>query len=68
MKEKTMSFSTCLNCGASEQEQPLLTLKFQGHELFICPQCLPTLIHKPYLLAEKFSNYTPPENPPADDH
>ena len=63
-----MPHSTCLNCGTSDQERPLLTLKFQGQELYICPQCLPTLIHKPYQLADKLSNFTPPENPPADDH
>jgi hypothetical protein len=63
-----MSKPTCLNCGTSEQERPLVTLKFQGKELYICPQCLPTLIHKPYQLADKISEFVPPENPPANDH
>lgn len=63
-----MSKSTCLNCGTSEQDRPLLTLKFQEQELYICPQCLPILIHKPYQLAGKLPEFTPPENPPADDH
>ncbi len=43
----------CLNCQHNEQEVPLLTLDFQGHTFYICPQCLPTLIHKPHLLAGK---------------
>ena len=63
-----MSTSTCLNCGTSEQEGPLITLKFQEKELYICPQCLPVLIHKPYQLAEKLPGFTSSENPPPDDH
>ena len=63
-----MPNATCLNCGSSELERPLITLKFQAKEIYICPQCLPILIHKPYQLAEKLPDYTPSENPPADDH
>jgi len=43
----------CLNCGLSEQEKPLLTIKYQSSEIYIRPQCLPVLIHKPANLAEK---------------
>ena len=43
----------CLNCSHTEQERPLLTIKFQGNEIYICPQCLPVLIHKPANLAGK---------------
>ncbi|HSB02036.1 MAG TPA: hypothetical protein VLE49_15410 [Anaerolineales bacterium] len=63
-----MSKLTCLNCGTSEQDRPLLALKFQGKEFSICPQCLPILIHKPYELADKISGFMPAENPPSDDH
>lgn len=45
--------TACLNCGKTEQEKPLLTIKFQGNEIYICPQCLPVLIHKPASLAGK---------------
>ena len=45
--------TVCLNCNASESEKPLLTIKFQGNENYICPQCLPVLIHKPASLAGK---------------
>lgn len=48
-----MENTICLNCGLSEQEKPLITIKFQGNEIYICPQCLPVLIHKPANLAEK---------------
>lgn len=43
----------CLNCDTSEQEKPLLVIKFQGEDIYICPQCLPVLIHKPGTLADK---------------
>ncbi|HUF00659.1 MAG TPA: hypothetical protein VMN99_15500 [Anaerolineales bacterium] len=62
-----MSNSTCLHCGTSEQDRPLLTLKFQDKEFYICPQCLPVLIHKPYQLADKLPEYVPPEPPIPDE-
>ena len=63
-----MSISTCLNCGTSEQERPLLALTFQGKEVYICPQCMPIMIHKPYELADKLPGFIPPQNPTPDDH
>jgi hypothetical protein len=47
--------TNCLNCNVSENEKPLLEMKFQGNEIRICPQCLPILIHKPANLAGKLS-------------
>ena len=38
---------TCLNCEKTEEEIPLLDLHYQSGKLFICPRCLPQLIHKP---------------------
>jgi hypothetical protein len=55
----------CLNCEKSEQEVPLLSLRYQGNSLFICPQCLPVLIHKPANLAGKLpglENIQPPKH------
>ena len=63
-----MPTATCLNCGVSELERPLLNLKYQQKELHICPQCLPILIHKPYQLADKLPDFVPIEAPPPDDH
>jgi len=48
-----MNQPTCLNCGKTEQQVPLLQLTFKGETKHICPQCLPVLIHKPQQLAEK---------------
>ena len=44
---------TCLNCEKTEQEIPLLRMFYKGAEIYICPQCLPVLIHKPANLAVK---------------
>lgn len=43
--------NTCLNCNRSEQEIPLVTLQYQGKQVYICSQCFPTLIHSPAKLA-----------------
>ncbi len=42
----------CVYCKRSSQEVPLLALRSQGQDLWICPEHLPILIHKPHLLAE----------------
>ncbi len=43
----------CLNCAISENEIPLIQLAFDGGHTYICPQCLPSLIHAPHKLADK---------------
>lgn len=63
-----MPTSTCLNCSTSEHDRPLIVLRFQERDLYICPQCLPILIHKPYQLADKLPNFIPSGTPPTDDH
>jgi hypothetical protein len=46
----------CLNCEQSERETPLLHMHYNGDELWICSQCLPTLIHAPQKLVGKLEN------------
>jgi hypothetical protein len=58
--------TTCLNCGKSEQEVPLITLTFKGEAKHICPQCLPILIHKPQQLTEKLPGFKPSATPPHE--
>lgn len=60
--------TTCLNCNVSENEKPLLAMKFQGNEIHICPQCLPILIHKPAGLAEKLPGAENFGNPAEHHH
>ena len=52
----TDQFNKCFNCEKDEGNVPLLRMKFSGKEIWICPQCLPVLIHKPEQLTEKLSN------------
>jgi len=44
---------TCIYCERSSDEVPLIALRAQGQDAWICPQHLPILIHKPHLLAGK---------------
>ena len=44
--------NTCLNCKKTEQEIPLLQMRYKEANVYICPQCLPVLIHKPEKLAD----------------
>jgi hypothetical protein len=57
-----MSDKTCLNCGRTSQELPLLTLEYRDVTYHLCPQCLPVMIHKPQNLAGKLpgaENFAP---------
>jgi hypothetical protein len=44
---------TCLNCGRSEQEIPLVPLHYRGEAWYLCPQCFPVMIHQPNKLVGK---------------
>ena len=35
----------CSLCDISEQERPLLPMKYKGESTWVCVRCLPTLIH-----------------------
>jgi len=52
----------CLNCERTDNSIPLLSLTFKGETKHICPQCLPTLIHKIHLLEEKLPGVEVPAN------
>ena len=56
---------TCIKCKKSEVDVPLLQMRFNESEAFICPQCLPVLIHKPAELKEELpgvEKITPPKH------
>lgn len=59
--------NTCLSCNRSEQEVTLLVLQYQGKAAYICPQCLPVLIHKPEKMADKLPG-AEKFGPPAEHH
>jgi len=41
---------TCLNCERPETATPLVALRYNGSQAWICSQCLPILIHQPQRL------------------
>lgn len=43
----------CLSCDRTDEQVPLLQLTFKNEIKYICAQCLPVLIHKAYMLADK---------------
>jgi len=51
--KKEKDFSKCFNCGKDEKDVPLVQLTYSGEPIYICPQCLPVLIHHVDQLTEK---------------
>jgi hypothetical protein len=45
----------CVNCGRTVEQVPLIPLMHRNGQTYICPQCLPVLIHKPQQLVGKLS-------------
>ena len=43
----------CFSCGADEKNIPLVSITFDNKKAWICPACLPTLIHKRENLQDK---------------
>jgi hypothetical protein len=35
----------CLNCSSSENERPLVSVRYAGRPIWICATCMPVLIH-----------------------
>jgi hypothetical protein len=50
-----------LNCEKTEQEIPLLRMFYKDAEVYICPQCLPILIHNPEKLSKKLPGINLPK-------
>ena len=40
----------CFHCQTSEEHIPLVKLSFRNKELWICPRCIPSLIHEPQIV------------------
>lgn len=55
-----------LSCDRSEKETPLIALRDAGSPAWICPQCLPVLIHHPDQLAGKLASADKLTPVPAD--
>ena len=48
--------NNCISCEREEMVVPLVSITFAQNSSWICTQCLPTLIHNPGQLQEKFEN------------
>ncbi|MEI2691151.1 MAG: hypothetical protein V9H69_16145 [Anaerolineae bacterium] len=46
---------TCVNCGQPETSAPVVALRFNGSQAWICSMCLPVLIHQPQRLIGKLA-------------
>ena len=44
---------TCLNCGRSEAERPLISIRYAGNPIWVCSACMPVLIHDHQQIAGK---------------
>ena len=49
----TDNLPKCVHCERDSAEVPLVALRYQDQEAWICPQHLPVLIHKPQMLIGK---------------
>ena len=63
-----MMVPTCLNCGKTDEEKPLVMLRYKSMEIHICPQCLPILIHEPEKLDSTLEKYGPPDHQHGHTH
>jgi hypothetical protein len=45
----------CIHCARSIDEVPLIPLFHRGGQVYICPQCMPVLIHQPQIFVGKLS-------------
>jgi hypothetical protein len=43
----------CIACNRTQEQVPLIQIRFQNSTYSICPQHLPVLIHNPQMLAGK---------------
>jgi hypothetical protein len=46
MSDATALHLTCIHCGRSETVIPLVQWRLAGATFWICPDCLPFLIHR----------------------
>ena len=51
--DKKESVEHCINCAQSEMERPLIQLRFNRREAWVCSGCMPVLIHQPQEMAQK---------------
>ncbi len=50
------AIQVCASCRRPAADVPLIPLAYQSASYWICPQCLPVLIHAPQKLVGKLPN------------
>lgn len=50
---ETEPVKQCVNCGRSVEQVPLISIAHRDGAAYICPQCLPILLHQPQALVGK---------------
>jgi hypothetical protein len=53
MTQRSENETRCLVCEQNSESVPLIAFQYQGRQMWICPQHLPILIHKPTDLASR---------------
>ena len=56
----------CLNCERTDRETPLMCVQYVSRQAWICPQCLPVLIHHADQLEDKLAAIRPSIPPIAN--
>ena len=51
----------CFRCAKNDSEVPLITLQYHAMQIFICPQCMPALIHHPEDLIDRLKTTISPQ-------
>lgn len=67
MNNRTTTYH-CLNCDRTDEQIPLVNLRYAGQSTWICSQCLPMLIHHPERLAGKLADAEQLSGAPHHDH
>jgi len=56
----------CLSCNRPETAVPLIALRYNGQEAWICSQCMPVLIHHPERLMNQLGATEPIPSAPHE--
>jgi hypothetical protein len=48
-----MEHKECFNCGKTDEQIPVLEMRYKQNQLWVCPQCIPNLIHNPDVVQAK---------------
>lgn len=55
MTSNNQTSKQCMNCQRTLEQVPLIPLEHRDGLAYICPQCLPVLIHQPQKLVGKLA-------------